>query len=527
MALDVVKVLQNETARTARPARQRRPQAGAHDAVIDALPRLAIAFATRPSMQVIADLAADTLRPLHAAGAAVLALADDGSVLDIATSGVSGDVLEGLGPMVVDGSSPILDTLATRRAIWLDSRARVAELFPPFAALDVPWQSYAAAPLMIEGQMVGAVAIPFATRRRFTAVDRTCIRSVYALLAHAVDTFRHATDLGEQPGPPLRPLLERIADGVVILDVRADRIVYANPAMAALTGLDQSVLTTMGRDEIVDRMNVRWHDRTRPHHGRIPAVTSGVACCTVTTADGTERDLELHHSDIDQNGYRMTVLIDVTGRVNPAHRADVLREAVWVERDRLARDLHDGVVQSVFATSLTLAAAALRAPETVRPHIEDAIDGLDGVVQQLRSTVFGLARPRTAGGDAADLLRTIAAKSARGLGFPPTVECVGDIDLLTDPELLGHLVLAAREALSNVARHARATAVHVILDVCDSAVDLVVADNGVGFTTDRPSGDGLDNLRRRAEECGGTCTVVSRPGAGTTVRWSVPLSTPG
>lgn len=522
MAVDVVKVLQGETAHSAPLARQRESAANAHDDVLDALPRLAIAFASRPSLQVIADLAADALRPLHAVGAAVLAIDDDGSVIDIAASGVSNDVLERLGPMVLDGSSPILGALATRTAIWLDSRARVAELFPPFAALDMPWKSYAAAPLIVAGRLAGAVAIPFSTQRRFTAVDRTCIRSMYALLAYAVDEFRHAADLGERPGPPLRPLLERIADGVLILDVRADRIVYANPAMAALTGIDPSALATMGRDDLVSHLKTRWHGRAESQHGRVQAFENSVDCCTVTAADGTERDLELHHSDVDQNGYRMTVVIEVTGRASPENRAAVLSEALWAERDRLARDLHDGVVQSVFATSLTLAAAAVRAPEAVRADIEEAIDGLDGVVQQLRSTVFGLARPRETGGDAADLLRTIAAKSARGLGFQPTLECIGDIELVSDPDLLGHIVLAAREALSNVARHAHASAVAITLDVCSTSVDLVIADNGIGFTTDHPSGDGLDNLRQRAEERGGTCTVASRP-SGTTVRWSVPL----
>jgi len=525
MALDVVNAPHTEAER---PARERRVHAvDGREAVLQALPRLAAALATRPALQVIADLTAETLRPLSAAGTAVVAVHDDGSVFDVAASGVSDAVLDRLGPMVLDGNSPILSALSKRQAIWLDSRTRVAELFPQFAALDVPWQAYAAAPLLIDGRMVGAVAIPFATHRRFTAVDRTCIRSVYALIAHSINEYRHAADLCDQPQPPLRPLLERIADGVVILDVRADRIVYANPAMAALTGLNRTVLTTMGRDDLVEHLHTRWHDPTRPQRSRTPPAAQGVTSCTITAADGSERDLELHHSGIDDAGYRMTVLIDVTGRADPAQHSAQLRDAVWVERDRLARDLHDGVVQSVFATSLTLAAAALRAPESVRGHIEDAIDGLDGVVQQLRSTVFGLARPNSIGADAADLLRTIAEKAARGLGFHPTVECVGDVDRVSDPELLGHLVLAAREALSNVARHAKASAVNVTLDVCDRSVDLIVADNGIGVPSGHPSGDGIDNLRRRAEECGGSCTIASRPGAGTTVRWSVPLAPTG
>jgi PAS domain S-box-containing protein len=525
MALDVVSALHTEAAR---PTHERRvPAADGREAVLQALPRLAAALATRPGLQVIADLTAETLRPLHAAGAAVIAVHDDGSVFDVAASGVSDTVLDRLGPMVLDGNSPILSALSKRQAIWLDSRDRVAELFPQFAALDVPWQAYTAAPLLVDGRIVGAVAIPFASHRRFTAVDRTCIRSVYALIAHSIDQYRHATGKPDQPHPPLRPLLERMADGVVVRDVRVDRIVYANPAMEALTGLDRAVLTTMGRNDIAEHLCTRWNDATSADDTGAHVASTGVATCSITAADGSERELELHHSDVDHNGYRMTVVLDVTGRANRAEQVDHLCEAVWVERDRLARDLHDGVVQSVFATSLTLAAAALRAPASVRGHIEDAIDGLDGVVQQLRSTVFGLARPSSVGGDAADLLRTIAEKAARGLGFHPTVECVGDVDRVSDPELLGHLVLAAREALSNVARHAKATAVGITLDVCDRSVDLIVADNGIGVPIDHRSGDGIDNLRRRAEECGGSCTIASHPGAGTTVRWSVPLAPTG
>lgn len=506
------------------PLRRRHDRSSPHDAVIALLPEFAAALASRPSLETITRLTYDTLCPLGAAGCAVLSVDTDGHTRELATAGVSDAAVADLEPMVLEASSPILAALSKHQTLWLENRAKVARLFPSFAALAVPWQSYVAAPLVHEGTTTGAIAIPFATAHRFSPVERVTIRSVLALIAHAMARPAESGNGDPRWAPRLHPLLERIADGVIVVDVNSDRIVYVNPAMAALTGIPADQLLSMHRDALVENLQTRWHNRRRPTTDEIVREsTVGVVCCTITSARGERHDLELHHSEVDADGYRMTVLIDVTDRRSAARHAEVLEEAVWTERDRLARDLHDGVVQSVFATSLTLAAAALRAPVPLRLHIEEAIDGLDGVVQQLRTTVFGLTRPRSTTGGADDLIRTLAGKASRSLGFEPRVECTGDIDRLTDPELLGHLVLAAREALSNVARHAHATAVDVTLAVDGDIVSLVVADNGRGFDAHHRLGDGVGNLQQRAAECGGACTIASGPAGGATVTWSAPV----
>ena len=200
--------------------------------------------------------------------------------------------------------------------------------------------------------------------------------------------------------------------------------------------------------------------------------------------------------------------------------------ALVAERERVARDLHDGVVQSVFAISLSLASLAMASPEPVRAAIEDSIDHLDGIVRQVRSTVFDLRR-RQAETLSARVVKEVA-DSARATDLAPIVTISDGLDdVLHSSEMPGvlgdHAVLVLREALSNVSRHARAT--HVWVEVCgaNDTLRLVVTDDGVGIDPTAPSGDGLVNFRQRAAALSGACAIGSRSGGGTVMTWTVPI----
>ncbi|NUP31495.1 MAG: GAF domain-containing sensor histidine kinase [Streptomycetaceae bacterium] len=203
---------------------------------------------------------------------------------------------------------------------------------------------------------------------------------------------------------------------------------------------------------------------------------------------------------------------------------DRARLAVYEDRDRIARDLHDLVVQRLFATGMMLQGAARLAivPEVIR-RLNQAVDELDATIREVRSTIFALQQgPEDAGpGVRARVLREAAAATP-ALGFEPAVTFVGPVDSRVPDEAAEHLLAALREALSNTARHARATRVEVSLVVDDEAV-LTVTDDGVGIA---PGGrrSGLANLRSRAESLGGTATFGPGPtGKGTTVTWRVPV----
>ncbi|GHE03754.1 GAF domain-containing sensor histidine kinase [Streptomyces alanosinicus] len=207
------------------------------------------------------------------------------------------------------------------------------------------------------------------------------------------------------------------------------------------------------------------------------------------------------------------------------------RLAVFEDRDRIARDLHDLVIQRLFATGLMLESAQRRSvvPE-VREGVGKAVDELDVTIQEIRTAIFALQQgpAEEPPGLRTRVLREINM-SAVPLGFKPSHRFLGPVDTVGD--LTGkNLIAALREALSNAFRHADATRIDVVVDATAALADgrpgvrLSVADDGVGI----PEGgrrSGLRNLKRRAESLGGDSRLgsgIGADGGGTTVVWEAP-----
>ncbi|WP_405910411.1 PAS domain S-box protein [Streptomyces sp. NBC_00828] len=248
--------------------------------------------------------------------------------------------------------------------------------------------------------------------------------------------------------------------------------------------------------------------------------------------DGTEVDVAVTVSPMrDLDGALIgfaTVARDITHQLTAqaelaAARAD--RE-VMAERDRIARDLHDMVIQRVFGAGLVLQSITTR---ITRPdatsRIHAVIDELDATIRELRGTIFNLNQPaqKAASLRSQVLDETTAARDR--LGCAPAVEFHGPVDAALTDETAAHLLAALREALSNVARHAHASAVHVAVRAGDELL-LEVADNGRGIDPAVTRSSGLTNLRRRAENLGGTFEVIGRSEGGTRLRWCIPLKDP-
>jgi signal transduction histidine kinase len=205
-----------------------------------------------------------------------------------------------------------------------------------------------------------------------------------------------------------------------------------------------------------------------------------------------------------------------------AHRQDAQRFAVFEDRDRIARDLHDLVIQRLYATGMSLESLAVRMGESDNARrVSSAVDALDETIKEIRSAIFSLhARP---GADEADLrtqILDVVDGATVPLGFAPAVRMSGRLDAA--PADAGeHLVGALREALSNAARHANATKVEVTVEAGPELV-LLVRDNGSGIKeTGRRSG--LANLADRAALLGGTMRAEPAEGGGTELEWRVPL----
>ena len=196
---------------------------------------------------------------------------------------------------------------------------------------------------------------------------------------------------------------------------------------------------------------------------------------------------------------------------------------VLADRERIAHDLHDRVIQRLVGSGMVLQATLrLIARDDAAERIHNVIDELDATVRDLRSAIFELDTHRTPGRSLRIELVELAAEAGRGLGFDPVVRLDGPIDTVAGDELSSHLLAVVREALSNVARHAGATRAEVRL-VVGSDVVLEIADDGRGIPAQRPPGQGLSNMRARAEGLGGAVEVAGSDIGGTLVRWCVPL----
>ncbi|MBX3286049.1 MAG: GAF domain-containing protein [Actinobacteria bacterium] len=196
------------------------------------------------------------------------------------------------------------------------------------------------------------------------------------------------------------------------------------------------------------------------------------------------------------------------------------------DRDRIARDLHDTVIQRLFATGLALQGAARLAgplPE-VADRIQQAVDELDLVVRQVRSSIFELHAAETSSHGIRRQLLALGDELTGALGYAPTFQFEGPVDAAADEVVGGHLLAVVGEALANVARHASSPVARVRVVVADGLLTATIDDEGVGLGPRREGGHGLDNLQRRAHELGGHALVEPRPEGGTHVEWSVPVA---
>ena len=215
-------------------------------------------------------------------------------------------------------------------------------------------------------------------------------------------------------------------------------------------------------------------------------------------------------------------------------RADHQRMVLLEDRDRIARDLHDHVIQRLFAAGLTVESIAVTLGEDPRAQrLDSVITGIDETIRQIRTSIFQLRGPiGPDAGTTRQRLLDLAKELTPFLGFRPEVTFRGPIDIAVPPGALEDLLAVAREALSNAARHAQATTVALEVTASATRMTVQVTDDGVGLgTTTRRSG--LANLRRRAEKRGGSMEVGDAVPAdaadapsrkGTKLTWTIPLS---
>src|SRR3954447_2217676 len=228
-------------------------------------------------------------------------------------------------------------------------------------------------------------------------------------------------------------------------------------------------------------------------------------------------DYEAAHSELAASFAEQAALAIQVSRV----RDDQQRLSLFEDRDRIGRDLHDLVIQRLFAVGLSLESTARQAgdPE-LATKLERAVDDLDTTIKDIRRTIFALGSMDSAG-DVQTEIERIVDRAATMLKSRPPLPIHGPVPTPAPSAAVPDLLLGRGEALPNAARHPEASRVDVLVSVRDEVL-LTVTDDGKGMGDVLESG--LGNMRERAQRHGGTFEVRSAPGAGTTLTWTVPVT---
>jgi PAS domain S-box-containing protein len=324
-------------------------------------------------------------------------------------------------------------------------------------------------------------------------------------------------------GDHVRSVIDSLQDGVLEFDIQAERYTMVNPRFCEMVGLtEREVLATTDvppwwnpdqisvieelRRKACDGAVVRYELGLRHRDGR--CFTALVTTNTIRRG-GRWRLIGLFH-DLTEERRAADQLVKSRAQI-----------ALLEDRDRIGRDLHDGVIQRLFAAGLHLQASLGRADQKER--VVQVIDEIDDAIKQIRAAIFPLHSRRGLATDLEHGLRVAMAEASRLLPAEPELRIVGDVSSISD-DLGEELLTVVRELLSNVAKHAQASATSVELSIDDGAVRITVEDNGVGldealFT----AGSGLKNLRERAAQRHGQFHLEAAAPSGTKAIWQARL----
>ena len=321
-------------------------------------------------------------------------------------------------------------------------------------------------------------------------------------------------------------IIEAAPDGFVMVDLTG-MIVLVNAQTERLFGYDRAELVgqpvemllpgPVRSTHVVERDRYIVHPHTR-------AMGIGLDLVGLHRG-GHEFPVEVSLSPLDDESI-IAVVRDVRARRDAEALLRSAEEHVRLleDRDRIARDLHDHVIQRLFAAGMALEGAVGRSDDAdVNARVTSVVDDLDDTIRQLRSVIFDLqdrGRDRSVG--LRSELLGVVADARPALGHEPRVRFVGPIDTMGDA-VSEHVLAVLREALTNVGRHAQASAtdVHVVATADEFVLD--ITDDGVGPPETPSVGDGLRNLERRAAELGGTLAFGPGPNGGSRFHWRIPL----
>ena len=388
--------------------------------------------------------------------------------------------------------------------------AYIAVLLAGIAALDLPaWAGIVAG--------IG-VSVPFAV-------------AFAALVSNAVGAMRDNTFARERR---FRSLLDSAPDAIVIVDQHGT-IVMANREVTHVFGYDSGELIGRSVDILVPEGLRAAHAGHRAEYHDAPATRPMGSSLSLAARrkDGSVFPTEISLSPLEAEGGMLvtSVIRDLTDRRRADEERERLRREAETERQRtrIAMDLHDGIIQSIYAVGLNLEAASADLVDgtgDVHGRIDRALDQINDTIGDIRNYIMDL-RPTRFSGEVAESLTGIAHEFRVNSLIETTIDVTPNLPPLS-PEGGSALFHIAKEALNNIRKHAAATSVEVSLRARDGLVSLVIADDGTGFdaSIERPEQhNGLRNMASRARAAGGTLDIVSTPRSGTRIRVDIPGQT--
>lgn len=321
---------------------------------------------------------------------------------------------------------------------------------------------------------------------------------------------------------PATELLRTAPDAILVVDTEG-RIRWCNDATADLFGYGAGELGDEPVEMLVPTASRTVHAGLRAGYEEQPTARpmGGGRRLHGLRADGTTFVLQIALSPltIDGEHYTAAVARDMTEWVEGERRVE---RAEWAtrlaeDRERIARDLHDTVIQELFAAGMSLQAVVGGAgSERVAQRLSDTIDTIDTIIREIRETIFWLQRP-AADTVREESVRNVVSALVDSLGFEPELVIRGDLASVSD-DVASSLEVVVREGLSNVARHAGASSARVEITI-DSHAEVVISDDGVGLPEPLPRTSGLGNLHVRARRLGGEMDVINGSEGGSRLRW--------
>ncbi len=336
-----------------------------------------------------------------------------------------------------------------------------------------------------------------------------------------------SSDTGPLPEELTADELWRTSPDALLVVARGGVILAANMAARHLFGYDPGSLVTKSVDDLLPAAAREAHRRQREGFEDEPAPRSmstrqGLEGMKV---DGTCFPVHVSLAPLGNgSGLVIAAVRDMTQWVEAERelRDSEYRRDMAEDHERIARDLHDTVIQELYAAGMALQALQAASDPIQATRLAEIVNGLDATARTIRAVIFDLASPVHSAQGLRTRATEVVSEMIEALGAEPRCQFVGPLDTAVSDDLVEEALAVIRETLTNVAKHAGASTVDLRIQV-DRELSIEVVDDGVGLSESVERRSGLANLAARAENHGGSFAAYRAPAGGTAIEWVVPL----